>query len=171
MLKINNGDTGLTDGAPGQRVPKHNLAINAVGELDELNAWLGFLRAKLFATHQKISEDIFDLQKLMLEIMAFVSGWQNDVPKLNRDINNFTAKLEEQILQFELPELKTFVIPGECIMSADIHIVRTVCRRAERQLVALAYSETEILEQYIPVITILNRISEYLFELSRYLSK
>ncbi len=157
------GDTGKTSLLSGERVEKFDIRINAYGTVDELNSFTGLLIA-------------LDLKK---EDKAFLAVIQNklfnlgSVLAVRNDVSfNIPEITEEDILLIEkeidkmnkdIPPLKEFILPGGDIVSAQCHVCRSVCRRAERLVVELSEKETvDILS-----IKFLNRLSDYFFVLSR----
>lgn len=157
------GDTGQTGLLGGARVDKDDLRIEAVGAIDELNAALGVCRAvdpgfSLDEILQEIQHRLFDLGA---EIAAPPgSGWES-ASVGPRD----TARLEESIdAQTEaLEPLSEFILPGGTLLAAQLHLARTICRRAERVLVALSHRE----ELRIETLGYLNRLSDWLFVAAR----
>jgi cob(I)alamin adenosyltransferase len=164
------GDLGMTSLIGGHRVPKYNGRIEAYGTVDELNSYLGLVIASLIVAApkvllNKIQSDLFVIGSRL----AAPEGTKMNLPTIQeKDVQ----MLEEAIdaLDESLPPLRNFVLPGGSVSVAHIHVARTICRRAERQVVYLAHELPE--EQQIPlIITYLNRLSDYLFTLSRYESK
>ncbi|HID82732.1 MAG TPA: cob(I)yrinic acid a,c-diamide adenosyltransferase [Chromatiales bacterium] len=161
MTKIytRGGDQGLTGTMDGERVPKDNFRIEAQGALDELNAQLGLLCAQA------------DLPNALLEMLTgiqhdlFAMGAQLGQAELQRITDKHVAFLEQSIdtMQADLPELKSFILPGGGTVAAQCHVCRTVCRRAERRLVTLGKIEilAPELQQYV------NRLSDLLFVAAR----
>ncbi len=153
------GETGLGDGT---RVPKDSLRVHALGEIDELNSTIGVL----------LAEDLPE------GIRAALSGVQHDLFDLGGEvcIPGHAAMGEEQVARLEtildsfnrdLPPLKEFILPGGTRPAGLAHLARTVCRRAERALVALARAEPvgDAARKY------LNRLSDLLFVLGRTLNR
>lgn len=155
------GDTGL---GVSQRIGKDSLRIAAIGDIDELNANIGFLIAALPGHHpdqnrlSQIQHDLFDLggelampgHELLDRLL--IDELEADIDRLNAD----------------LPPLKEFILPGGTEAAARTHLARTVCRRAERSLVAFNRSEQPghaVAQQY------LNRLSDWLFVFSRQLAR
>lgn len=158
------GDTGLGD---GNRVPKDHPRVAAYGSVDELNAVLGLLLAEgnldteTAARVRDIQNDLFDVgADLCLPSKPDESAGQvlrvraDQAAKLERTIDHFNSNLQT---------LRSFILPGGTKAAAWCHLGRTVCRRAERDVVALSHSET-INPQ---VIIYLNRLSDLLFVLAR----
>ena len=161
------GDSGETSLLGGTRVPKHHVRIEAYGTLDELNAHIGLLR------DQEIKED-FKIQLLEVQDRLFTLG-----SHLASDPDKSKAKipdiLEDDVLFLEnaidsmnetLPEMRNFILPGGHSVVSICHIARCVCRRAERNIVHL--SEISPVEDII--VRYINRLSDYLFVLSRKIS-
>jgi cob(I)alamin adenosyltransferase len=156
------GDAGTTGLGDGTRVAKDHLRVAAMGEVDELNSTLGVLLTEplpdaIATLLTDIQHDLFDL------------GGELSIP-------GWTAIREAHLLALEaaldahnatLPALKEFILPGGSRTAALAHVSRTVCRRAERAVVALAAAETlsPLPQQY------LNRLSDLLFVLSRVLNR
>lgn len=156
------GDEGTTGLGDGSRTNKDALRVEAMGDVDELNSLLGLL----------LCETLPD------EVRTLLSGIQNDLFDLGGEVSipGYTllgqdqpTRLETAIDRFndELEPLKEFILPGGNRAAAITHLARAVCRRAERRLVALARNEavTTTSRQY------LNRLSDLLFVLGRWLNK
>lgn len=160
------GDEGETSLVGGQRLPKHSLRIECYGAVDELNAVVGLAcvtasseSSELAATLKRIQHELFNLGSILATLPQDVGPRQPrivdaDVERLEREIDAATARL---------PELRSFVLPGGCRLSAELHLCRTVCRRAERVLVALAHQEPVPGE----ALRYLNRLSDAFFVWSR----
>ena len=161
------GDKGTTALFGGKRVSKSDIRIEAYGTVDELNAYIGLIRFKEIDAHAietlgEIQDRLFTLGS----ILASEPGKNNlKVPDLHESDVEF---LENEIDKMNeiLPELKAFVLPGGNDAIGFAHVARCVCRRAERDVVHLAQAED------VPDIAIkyLNRLSDYLFVLSRKLT-
>jgi cob(I)alamin adenosyltransferase len=169
------GDQGETALAGGQRVPKDGLRIDAYGTVDELNAFLGAARATvaesaaaapqialLAAILLRVQHELFNLGSILATLPEDVH------PKQARVTDGEVAQLEKEmdLMNEALPPLRSFVLPGGSRLNAELHICRTVCRRAERACVTLSRSET------VPAETVryLNRLSDALFVWSRWAS-
>ncbi len=160
------GDKGETSLIGGTRVKKNHERIEAYGTVDELNSFVGLLR------DQDISEDVKSQLERIQDRLFVVGSFLASDPHSSKmelpDIEEADVSfLEEKIdnMNNDLPELRNFILPGGNSIVSYCHIARCVCRRAERLVVGLAD------EVVIPVllITFLNRLSDYLFVLSRYL--
>ncbi len=169
------GDQGETALAGGQRVPKDGLRIAAYGTADELNAFLGAARATV-ASHHSAHPRLGELTAILLRVQhelfnlgSILATLPEDVhPKQARVTEREVAQLETEMdrMNEELPALRSFVLPGGSRMDAELHIARTVCRRAERALVALARLEPVSPE----TLRYLNRLGDALFVWSRWAS-
>jgi cob(I)alamin adenosyltransferase len=169
------GDKGETGLAGGQRVPKDSLRIEAYGTVDELNATIGVARAtaeESLTGHAKLAELDAILKRVQHELFnvgSILATLPQDVhPRQARVTEAEIAQLEAEIdrMNAALPALRSFVLPGGCRLNADLHVSRTVCRRAERIAVALAREEPIDGE----IIRYLNRLSDALFVWSRWAS-
>lgn len=162
------GDIGETSLFGGRRVSKSELRIEAYGTVDELNSWIGLLRDVQVETEVKnLLKEIQDrLFTLGATLAADPENEKLKVPDLNEsDI----VVLEYEIDKYDekLEPLRSFVLPGGHVHVSYCHIARTICRRAERLAVALHH--TEPLHPHI--VKYLNRLSDYLFTLSRKMAK
>ena len=158
------GDQGITSLLGGIRVPKSDLRIDAYGTLDELNSYMGLLRDQ--EVNKKRAELLKVIQDRLFTIgadLATAPGKQQ-VKKpalLPEDVAVLEAAMDA--MDTELPTLTAFILPGGHSSVSFCHLARTVCRRSERIVVALASEEpvSELIIQY------LNRLSDYLFVLAR----
>ncbi len=158
------GDSGLTDLYGGQRVSKADARIEAYGALDELNAHLGLLVTLMDDSLER--SEVLHIQTMLFAIgTVTVSG--GSAASATVDAAE-VERMEEAVdrLQAATPPLSSFVLPGGCHAAAQCHVCRTVCRRAERRLVALDDSTLfpESARRYV------NRLSDYLFALALYLN-
>lgn len=156
------GDTGQTGLFGGQRVEKNAQRVVAYGTIDELNALLGVARASTI-------DPALDLLLARIQNELFVLGADLATPgestRIDRLSKEHTTRLEQEIDQFEaeLEPLKQFILPGGAPLAAHLHLARTVCRRAEREVVTLAAHEP--VNQ--TVLAYLNRLSDWLFVAAR----
>lgn len=162
-LYTRSGDAGRTGLADGTRIAKTSARIEALGAVDECNAQLGVLVAQLAASHplrplvQLVQHQLFDLGALL----AGADGeWLADA-----DIAGLEAHIDR--LDGALPPLGQFILPGGGLAAAQAQVARSLCRRAERQVFALAAQEHlgAIAPQY------LNRLSDLLFVVARTLAQ
>jgi cob(I)alamin adenosyltransferase len=167
------GDSGETALVGGQRVPKDGMRIDAYGTVDELNSFLGAARATvsglaveeprfavLAAILLRVQHELFNLGSILATLPEGVH------PRQPRVTDAEIARLEAEmdLMNEDVPPLRSFVLPGASRLDAELHIGRTVCRRAERIVVALSRAES------VPPETIryLNRLSDALFVWSRW---
>jgi cob(I)alamin adenosyltransferase len=159
------GDDGTTGLFGGTRVKKNSLRIDAYGTVDELNAIIGI--ALTHSMNKEISEHLLSISSLLFTVGSDLATRNDSVfrDKTPQILQTHISLLEHHIdtYQADLPELKSFILPGGSSAAAHLHHARTVCRRAERAVVAL--SETELINGTI--IQFLNRLSDYLFVASR----
>lgn len=155
------GDDGETGLADGSRVPKTDPRIHALGDVDELNSQLGVLL---------VADVPEDVRRLLRQVQndLFDLGSELAIPGSSLLTADHVGRLDAAIAAYNalLPPLKEFVLPGGCAAAAHCHVARTVCRRAERAIVALdrASITTDHPRLY------LNRLSDLLFILSRCLN-
>ena len=171
------GDNGSTRLVGGREVSKGESRIEAYGTVDELSAIIGL--ARTFNGSSGACEDV------VTRIDEMLAAVQNDLFCVGADLATLpddrwegmdridasnTTKLEEWIdaLNTDLPPLKDFILPGGGPVGAFLHQARTVCRRAERELVRLGEREPETLDPALPY---LNRLSDFLFVLSRWAAR
>ncbi len=156
------GDTGLAD---GRRVRKSHARIQALGSVDELNAHLGLLGAHV-AQDPGITTDIRWLQNRLFDLGAAIA-----VGSPPRSLASHVEQLDMLVARRgeSLPPLREFVLPAGPLAATQAHVARTVCRRAERDLVVLADAEPEAVDaswqQFV------NRLSDALFIMSRELAR
>lgn len=159
------GDDGTTGLVGGSRVKKYDIRLEAYGTIDELNSYLGVVRS--FEMENTSKELILWIQEKLFTVGAKLAsdekGKQKTYPLVcsAEDI----GKLEQAIDLFEnnLPELKSFILPGGTQLTGFCHIARTVCRRAERRVIELSEHE----DIPVNIIKFINRLSDFLFVLSR----
>lgn len=162
------GDNGTTGLIGGTRVPKHHLRIEACGTTDELNSCIGMIRS--YETDEHTKDVIINIQDRLFTIgSVLASDPERSEAKLPDMFKEYVENLEKEIdnIENDLSPLKSFILPGGHPAVTSCHISRTVCRRAERRVSRLAQEEnvSDIILIY------LNRLSDYLFTLSRKLSK
>jgi cob(I)alamin adenosyltransferase len=161
------GDKGQTSLIGGTRVPKHHIRIEAYGTVDELNSWIGLLRDKVKNDHtEKILIEVQDRLFTIGSLLA--ADPEKSKMKLPELKEEDVKLLENEIDEMDkvLPPMKSFVLPGGHETVSHCHIARCICRRAERCVIHL--TETAAVSEII--IHYLNRLSDYLFTLSRKLS-
>lgn len=161
------GDKGKTGLFGGSRVSKDDIRIEAYGTVDELNAFIGHLADHL--EDQSLIDFLIDLQSQLFNVGSILAT-DPEKPELRMDFDEkHTKSLEEQIdqMQSSLEPLKNFILPGGHSTVSLCHIIRTVCRRAERRTVSLS----EVASIDLEVLIFLNRLSDYFFVLARHLAK
>lgn len=169
LVYTKTGDKGKTSLIGGTRVPKNHYRLEAYGTVDELNTFIGMIRSH--ELDEVSDKQIIDIQHKLFYIGAFLATDSN-VTDLREKIKYDEAvieKLESEMdrMESELPPMKYFVLPGGHPAVSYCHISRTICRRTERRILSMM-EESEI---HPWVIRYINRLSDYLFVLSRYLSK
>ena len=162
------GDKGQTSLFGGQRVSKGNLRIHAYGTVDELNSYIGLLRD--LSPDEARNVELIRIQDRLFTLGALLATESNTakkrLPKIHKDDIEYLEKAIDS-MEEKLEPIKTFVLPGGHPTVSYCHIARCVCRRSERLSVEL----TEEVEVEGLVIQYLNRLSDYLFVLSRFLTK
>ena len=165
------GDRGKTSTLGGKRVCKCCLEMEAVGEVDELNAFLGILIEEMNDEKKLRNKEIKKLvgiQHQLFTIGSNLAALQVPLAKVPKLRNLEIKKLENLIdlMQKDLPELRNFILPGGCEEAALSFYARAICRRAERCVIKLAgrYAVPSEVKKY------LNRLSDYLFVLARWLN-
>jgi cob(I)alamin adenosyltransferase len=163
-LYTRTGDAGETSLFDGTRVSKSDSRVDAYGEVDELNAWLGLARAS------RLDDDLdAEIVQLQRDLFALGAQLADPADKITDRVtkaalgDNDVARLEQVIdrLEADLPPLRRFILAGGSPAGAALHVARTVCRRAERRMVALQPPVDAVLVRYV------NRLSDLLFVLAR----
>ncbi|MDR3389482.1 MAG: cob(I)yrinic acid a,c-diamide adenosyltransferase [Rudaea sp.] len=156
------GDDGTTGLGDGTRVAKDSVRVAAYGTVDELNSAIGMVLAQEISadvreTLTQVQHDLFDLGgELCIPGMTMIHD--ADIGRLETTLDGFNA---------DLPALKDFILPGGGMAAACCHVARTVCRRAEREVVSLTRTETVRPE----AVRYLNRLSDLLFVIARVLAR
>ncbi len=162
------GDRGRTSLIGGTRVPKNDSRLEAYGTVDELNSFIGMIRS--YSIDEESQKQIVEIQNVLFEVGAYLATDTNvaDLREKLKYDESFITNLENAMdkMESELPPLKYFVLPGGNPAVSYCHISRTVCRRTERRILDVV-EESEINSW---VIRYINRLSDYLFVLSRFLS-
>lgn len=177
------GDGGQTSLVGGTRVSKTHPRLEAYGTIDELSSHLGLLSALLQQERQCLSlpdtercgSRLPDTERFLLNIqhtlfvVSTLLATEEDSHYRPAPLDKGAINaLEEEIdaLQSDVPPLRAFIIPGGCAVAAEAHVCRTVCRRAERRVLSLS----EQAPVSADVVRYINRLSDYLFILARYLN-
>ncbi len=159
------GDAGMTS-VIGGRVPKDDIRVETYGTIDELNCYVG-AALSLIGSDQRLA----DLADLLLEIQHELFDCGSDLAFVSKQDRSYKVtselivRLEQAIdrMGAETPEIQRFILPGGTPLSAQLHICRTVCRRAERLVVTMARTE----ELNAEVRSYLNRLSDFFFAAAR----
>lgn len=162
------GDRGKTSLGSGIKKWKDDVRVEAYGTIDELNANLGVIRSQFVGINNKyaqyLSEITLQIQDDLFSIGAYLSNPANSglILELPKKILEFEKYIDE--MTDKMPEIANFTVPGGTVVAAQLHVARTVCRRAERELVSLIKKETvnEDVVRYV------NRLSDLLFTMNRY---
>ncbi len=158
------GDTGETSLFSGDRTRKNDARVDAYGEIDELNAWLGLARAS--SLDAELSAEIVSIQRDLFAVGAQLADPGDKLaPRVTKAVigDDHILRLEQLIdrLEEQLPPLRRFILAGGTPAGAALHVARTVCRRAERRIVGLDPPVDPVLLRYV------NRLSDLLFVLAR----
>jgi cob(I)alamin adenosyltransferase len=157
------GDTGLFDGT---RVPKSDPRVDACGEIDELNAWLGVIRSsadrdeEIAGMLERIQRDLFALGARLADPRRKIADRVEKAAIGADEVRRLEGWIDK--LDAELPPLRRFILAGGSPAGALLHLARTVCRRAERRIVSLG--PREVAED---IIRYVNRLSDLLFVMAR----
>ena len=163
------GDKGATSLIGGVRVPKNHIRIEAYGTVDELNSYLGMVGDS--TQESEIKEWLREVQDRLFTIGSVLATNPDKEVKMKLpDLHDADIEwLEQRIDKMNevLPEMRSFILPGGNLASSTAHVARCVCRRAERICVGMMQDE-----EYVPelVVKYLNRLSDFLFVLARYIS-
>ncbi|HXW08947.1 MAG TPA: cob(I)yrinic acid a,c-diamide adenosyltransferase [Vicinamibacterales bacterium] len=159
------GDAGETSLFDGTRVAKSDRRVGAYGDVDELNAWLGFVRTaalpdELDGMLRQIQRDLFGIGARLADPAHRIAGRVTKAAVSPADVERLERWIDT--LESGLPELRRFILPGGSIAGASLHVARTICRRAERSMVALGPDACE------PALLVyVNRLSDLLFVMAR----
>lgn len=160
------GDKGHTSIFGGRRVAKSHPQVQGYGTIDELTSQIGLVAAMVEEQEEK--EFLLSIQRDLWQMMSLLAGADVSITEIAEEIEKFEKKIDK--LEQSLPKLTRFILPGGTPVSAQYHIVRTICRRSEREVVQFFLSETphnipeeseSIMLQY------LNRLSDLFFMLAR----
>ena len=159
------GDGGETALLGGTRVSKADPRVAAYGDVDELNAWLGFVRAGaddpgLTAMVEHIQRDLFAIGARLADPSGSVADRMEKTAVTDEDVQQLEKWIDT--LETELPPLRRFILAGGSASGASLHVARTVSRRAERSVVALGRDQVER-----QILVYLNRLSDLLFVMAR----
>ncbi|GAB2323547.1 cob(I)yrinic acid a,c-diamide adenosyltransferase [Alkalibacterium sp. m-11] len=159
------GDKGETSLFDGSRVKKYSYRVNTYGTMDELNSFVSLAEKMVNRTESR--DILIEIQKKIFLVSAEIATTNMHKLENKSDIikKDHIEFLEQVIDKFskELPKVTSFVLPGKCVSAAQLHVARTVCRRAERELIHLGQTETIRSE----LVMYLNRLSDCLYILAR----
>lgn len=188
MIYTKSGDKGTTSLVGGKRVKKYDLRVECYGTIDELNSYMGLIRDLIIKRESKLGKNkvetennnyakqLFRIINSMFNLQTIIASYPQTNEEADQNFDRFWKDfssdlewLEQSIddMETQLPKLKSFVLPTGFYISSHSHVARTICRRAERQLTRLN-DEHFISEKALAYI---NRLSDYLFCLSRILIK
>jgi len=158
------GDSGETSLFDGTRVSKSHGRVDAYGEVDELNAWLGLARSStldpdLDAALVQIQRQLFALGAQLADPGDKIAARVTKAALADADVEHLEALIDR--LEAELQPIRRFILAGGAPAGAALHVARTVCRRAERRIVALEPRPDGVLIRYV------NRLSDLLFVMAR----
>lgn len=160
--KGDKGETGMISKNPEEkiRISKSSLKVRAIGAVDELDSFIGL--AKSFTSDKKYLKILNDIQKDLLTIGSILAGSDLKFSKAK------TTKLERKIDEWDkvLPKLSNFILPGGTSLGAQMHVLRSATRRAEREITALA----EVSEVPDNIKMYINRLSDFCFQMSRFVN-
>lgn len=161
------GDSGDTNLFGSKRVSKDSLRVEAYGAVDELNSSLGVAIAH--SNNQEITRALKEIQRILFIAGADLAaeipaeGREDRVPRITATHTKMLENWIDDLLK-KLPRLENFILPGGTKLASEIHVARSICRRAERRIVSLNRRE-KINPELLPFF---NRLSTYLFNLARY---
>lgn len=167
------GDTGKTSLFGGRRVLKCEELVEVYGSIDELNSWVGLLLTDKLSPEQK--NLLTKIQSDLLTIGSSLAGWQGDLGLLDTGVKEMEATID--VLEKKLPKLTNFILPGGTTLAARFHLARSVCRRTEREAVALSQKPADAKalagrEKVDPrIVKYLNRLSDLFFTLARFINR
>ncbi|HPV88444.1 MAG TPA: cob(I)yrinic acid a,c-diamide adenosyltransferase [Bacteroidales bacterium] len=164
------GDTGTTSLSDGTRISKAHPQVAAYGKTDELISWLGMIRSRPELSSDPILQGIDSSLRTVQVHLMHLAGMLASANPAHQPVYDFTTAVDfleksTDELQTRTPKLKSFILPYKPEISAQIHVARTICRETERHMVALG---TDIVNAHM--LTYINRLSDYLFVLSRFIT-
>jgi len=156
------GDAGTTGLYGGKRISKADCQIETYGSIDELTSYIGLVVVKL--KNNEESDLLIGIQKDLYKIMGFLSGAKTDLSSLENQVIFFEKTIDR--IEKNLPKLNKFILPGGNEVSALFHVLRVICRKAERIMVDY-YENNLTMKQLNNVLIYLNRLSDLFFDLAR----
>lgn len=159
------GDKGETSLFTGKKVSKTNVRIEAIGTVDELNSVIGLVISQNSNPRTQVLKELIEVQKDLFEIGASLANPSNQRKLKILERVSYFEKFIDKMTE-KMPKLSNFILPGGTTTGAFLHLARTVCRRAERKLVAL--SRKEKIDKKILVY--INRLSDLFLTMSRFVN-
>ena len=168
------GDKGKTSLVGGKRVSKSDISLALYGEIDELNSWIGVILSEMEGKDY-INNQTLLLKKVQVSLFNLGSNFACEPEKrksfklpqlVEEDVLNIENEINE--MDSDLKELKNFILPGGSKLSSFLHILRTVCRRVERILIAYSEKNDDLLPSFSG--EFINRLSDYFFVFSRWVN-
>ncbi|MCG3858543.1 cob(I)yrinic acid a,c-diamide adenosyltransferase [Psychrobacter sp. Ps2] len=162
------GDDGSTGMADGSRLSKADDLFSVMGDIDELNSHIGLVRAQLKHNKGQSIEKEFSEALVIIQHLLFNIGGELAMPEYEGVNTTHIEWLEQQIdmINATLPPLKDFILPTGSILVSQLHVARSVCRRAERQAVILQQQRPQAIRS--TAVTFINRLSDWLFVAARF---
>lgn len=154
------GDSGETSLYTGERVPKHCLRLDSYGICDEVQAFLGLARAQ--TKSKLIAQDLFDVESKLMDVMAELASIGGEPRISSEDVEAIERRID--FYTDALPEGFKWSVPGDSLASANLHVARTITRRAERTMCQLNTEE----EVSASLLKFINRISDLCYAMARY---
>lgn len=161
------GDKGTTALFGGKRVLKSEKLVDVYGSIDELNSWVGLVAS--IVTHDHLKILLSEIQSDLFVIGGYFSGGKTDLTVLDMRVPKMEVEIDA--MEENLSPLSNFILPGGTEEAAKTHIARSVCRRVERQVVALFQSKSYTEKDSSLIIKYLNRLSDLFFVLARFINK
>lgn len=156
------GDTGSTSLFGGKRVLKCEELVDVYGSMDELNSWIGKVASDFEAPDVQMF--LSSIQSDLFTIGSNLVAWKADLKELPRRVGEMEERID--VLDDTLPKLTNFILPGGTKLASEIHLARAVCRRVERQTVALGQKQPVDAR----ILIYLNRLSDLFFMLARFIN-
>lgn len=164
------GDQGYTSLLGGERVPKNHPRLMVIGTIDELNAYIGWVRDDLTASSQleKIRPSLLEIQNFLFNVGSILAAENPNLISVSLPNQKIIHELEKLIDEMDehLPVLRNFILPGGHSIISKCHVARAICRRAERELFTLSIDNAVPVE----IISYINRLSDFLFVLARFVA-
>lgn len=156
------GDTGSTALFGGKRVLKCEELVDVYGSIDELNSWVGRIDSEIESPD--VQQFLSTIQGDLFSIGSHMAGFEADLSHLAKRVKEMEERID--IMEAALPKLHNFILPGGTPLASTIHLTRSVCRRVERQTVALGQKQ----KVNPHILVYLNRLSDLFFMLARFIN-